>query len=214
MKKGIIFDLDGTLINSLPDIAGSMNRVLVRNGLEVHPVEAYKLMVGNGAVRLTERAIGGQTDMKEKVYREYRAEYSTHACVDSYPYEGMTKTLQALEQRGIMMAVFSNKDQEDTEQVIRHYFPGIAFSIVRGRQEGVPLKPSPEGALMIAEAFHLKPEEVLYVGDTGTDMDCGKNASMETVGVSWGFRSVDELKEHQACHIIDKPEELLAYFDQ
>lgn len=207
--KGVIFDLDGTLLQSLPDIASSMNRTLRRFGLPEHPLEAYNTMVGNGARKLTERAVGSRLELTEQVYRAYRQEYAAHTCVDSYPYEGVVPMLEALGQKSIPICVFSNKDHPDVLSVVRHYFAGIRFAQVRGRQDGVALKPDPEGALLIAEALGISPRDMLYVGDTGTDMDCGRNAGMVTVGVTWGFRSRGELEEHRACHIIDKPGELL-----
>ena len=207
--KGVIFDLDGTLIQSLPDIAGSMNRTLRRFGLPEYPLAAYNTMVGNGAYTLARRAVGERQDLLDNVYRAYRLEYAAHTCVDSYPYEGIIPMLDALNSRSVPACVFSNKDHQDVLSVVGHYFPGIRFAQVRGRQEGVALKPDLEGALLIADALVAAPEEILYVGDTGTDMDCGANAAMITVGVTWGFRTRAELKEHRACHIIDRPGELL-----
>ena len=209
MYKGIIFDLDGTLLQTLPDIGGSMNRVLARFGLPTHPIEAYNTMVGNGARVLTERAIGERQDMFDAVYGEYRKEYAAHTCDLTHPYAGIPEVINALKNLGLMLTVFSNKDEEDVVTVINYYFPDKPFKLLRGRIPEVPLKPAPDGALLIAKTLELLPEEVLYVGDTGTDMDCGHNANMTTVGVTWGFRSREELIKHQACHIIDRPEELL-----
>lgn len=209
MIKAVIFDLDGTLIQSIPDIGGSMNRVLQRFGLQPHPLEAYYTMVGNGARILTERAVGEHRELIDAVYKAYRKEYAAHTCDSSHPYDGIPEMLKSLRDSGIMTAVFSNKDHEDVVSVLKHYFPEHTFNAVRGRMEGVALKPAPDGALLIAQEMDLTPQEFLYVGDTGTDMDCGKNAGMETVGVTWGFRTRAELEMHQACHIIDRPEELL-----
>ena len=209
MIKAVLFDLDGTLVQTLPDIGGSMNRVLERFGLETHPIESYNLMLGNGAWKLTERAVGNRTDLIDQVYHAYRQEYAAHTCEESYPYSGIPELLNLLKAKGIRIAVFSNKDHEDTVAVLNQYFPAKPFDIIRGRTDGVALKPSPEGALIIARQLDLKPVEFLYVGDTGTDMDCGRNAEMITVGVTWGFRSREELEKHKACHIIDRPEDLL-----
>ena len=209
MIKGVLFDLDGTLLQTIPDIAASMNRVLERFELPVHPEEDYKTFLGNGAKVLTERAIGNRRELFEKVYKAYREEYAAHTCELTRPYDGIPDMIRSLRDRGLIATVFSNKDQADTENVIHYYFPDGPFAIVRGRQEGIPLKPTPDGALMIAEELHLTPSEILYVGDTGTDMDCGHNAGMITVGVTWGFRSREELEKHKACHLIDRPAELL-----
>ena len=209
MIKAVIFDLDGTLLQSIPDIGGSMNRVLQRFGLNAHPIEAYYTMVGNGARILTERAVGERRELIDAVYKAYRQEYAAHTCDNSHPYDGIPELLKSLRDNGILTAVFSNKDHEDVVSVLKHYFPEHVFDAVRGHMEGVALKPAPDGALMIAQELDLTPQGFLYVGDTGTDMDCGKNAGMETVGVTWGFRTRAELEMHQACHIIDRPEELL-----
>ena len=212
--QGVIFDLDGTLIQSLPDIAASMNRTLEAYHLPVHPLGAYNTMVGNGAWTLAARAVGARQDLTEAVYKAYRADYAAHTCVLSHPYDGIMDLLQALNRMRMPITVFSNKDHDDVLSVIRHYFPDIGFALLRGRQEGVPLKPAPDGALQIASTLGILPCRTLYVGDTGTDMDCGNRAGMVTVGVTWGFRSREELKEHRACHIVDKPGELLALIDE
>ena len=209
MVKAVIFDLDGTLINTLPDIAASMNRTLRSFGLPEHPEDAYKLMVGNGAHILTERAVGPRTELTEQVYAAYREDYAANNRVLSQPYEGITALLMELDRRGIQTAVFSNKDHQDVLTVIQYYFPQMQFAALRGRQPGIPIKPAPDGAFRIAEALRLRPEDFLYAGDTGVDMDCGRSAGMVTVGVSWGFRSREELQKHQACHIIDRPDEML-----
>ena len=211
MKKGVIFDLDGTLLQTLPDIGGSMNRVLRRFGLPEHPLEAYKTMVGNGAWNLTKRAVGERQDLADQVYPAYREEYSAHTCDQTYIYPGISEMIRELGRRGILLTVFSNKDDPDVAMVIHHYFPDKPFALLRGRMEGVPIKPAPDGALLIADKLGLSPDEILYVGDTGTDMECGRNAGMETVGVLWGFRTRAELEETKACHIIGKPSELLAF---
>ncbi|MBQ4437142.1 MAG: HAD family hydrolase [Clostridia bacterium] len=214
MHKGIIFDLDGTLLQTLPDIGGSMNRVLARFGLPEHPLEAYNNMVGNGAWILTERAVGERRDLMESVYKAYREEYAAHTCDQTHPYDGIPELLEELGKRGLRLTVFSNKDDADVKAVINHYFPDKPFEILRGRLPGVALKPAPDGALLVAEELGLNPDEILYVGDTGTDMDCGHNAHMTTVGVTWGFRKREELIQHKACHIIDRPGELLGIIDQ
>ena len=207
--KAVIFDLDGTLLYTLPDIAGSMNRVLRRFGLPEHPVEKYCYMVGNGAMKLTERAVGGRLDMRNQVYAAYREEYAAHTCDLTAPYPGIPELLAKLKERGILTAVFSNKDHEDTLSVLEHYFAPGTFSMTLGHKQGLALKPAPDGALLIAKTLGVAASEFLYTGDTGTDMDCGNVAGMTTVGVTWGFRPREELKIHQACHIIDRPEEML-----
>jgi len=209
MKKAVIFDLDGTLVQSLPDISASMNRVLERFGLEPHPLEAYNYMVGNGARRLTGRAIRDRQDLLEPVYQAYVREYAAHSRENTHVYEGIPELLDRLRALRVPACVFSNKDDGDVANVVRYYFPQYPFAAVRGRREGVPLKPAPDGALLCAEQLGLAPGEFLYVGDTGTDMDCGSAAGMTTVGVTWGFRTAQELRDHGACRVIDRPAELI-----
>ncbi|MBQ8136596.1 MAG: HAD hydrolase-like protein [Clostridia bacterium] len=142
----LIFDLDGTLVNSLPDIAGAMNHSLTACGLPPHPVEAYRLMVGNGAVKLTERACAPHSEKEAEVYRRYRARYSAHLAEETHPYPGMPEALRALRAMGYALAVISNKNQADVEQVLSHCFPGFAFDAAVGLLEGEPLKPDPAPA--------------------------------------------------------------------
>lgn len=213
MKKGVIFDLDGTLINSLPDISAAMNRSLAKFGLPVFEEDAYKYKVGNGVVKLAERSVGDHPECLQDVLSAYMADYGEHSRVDTYAYRGVPEMLQGLVDRGMKVCVLSNKDQADTENVLAHYFPAIPFSAIRGRVEGVPLKPDPAGALLIARALDLTPGELWYVGDTSMDMNCGNDAHMETVGVLWGFRPREELVASGARHLIADPEELLDLVD-
>ena len=211
MKKGVVFDLDGTLIHSLPDIAGAMNRSLAKFGLPGFEEAAYK--VGNGVLKLTERCVGDRKDLYDQVKAAYMEDYSQHNRVDSHPFRGVEDMLHALNQRGIPVAVLTNKDQQDAESMLHHFFPGIVFAAIRGRTEGVPLKPDPAGALLIAEGLGVNPADCLYVGDTSTDMNCGTAAGMETVGVLWGYRPREELTANGARHLISDPMELVDLAD-
>lgn len=210
MKKAVIFDLDGTLVNSLPDIAACMNRALEKAGLPTFSVEEYKYKVGNGVLKIAERSVGERMDKFDQVLADYMADYAVNCREHSYAYEGIADAIRAMAARGLRVCVLSNKDQADTENVVRHYFPDIAFSAVRGRVEGVPLKPAPDGALRIAEQLQVKPEECWYVGDTSMDMQCGNAAGMETIGVLWGFRPREELVANNARYLAATPEELAA----
>lgn len=213
MKKGVIFDLDGTLINSLPDIAAAMNRALEKSGLPGYAEEAYKYKVGNGVLRLAQRAVGEHTECYQAVLDAYRADYALHCRVASQPYKGVPEMLEGLIRRGLKVCVLSNKDQADVESVVSYYFPTINFSAVLGRAEGTPLKPAPDGALRIARELGLAPQDFWYVGDTGTDMRCGNAAGMATVGVLWGFRTREELAANGAGQLIDDPFALLTLAD-
>ena len=210
MKKAVIFDLDGTLINSLPDIAAAMNRSLARFGLPVHAEAEYKYMVGNGVFKLTERSVGPHTAYFDGVLDAYREDYGRNSRVDTAAYRGVADMLTALDQKGLRLCVLSNKDQADTENVLACYFPGIAFAVIRGRRDGVPLKPDPAGALLIAQELGLSPEDFWYVGDTATDMRCGNASHMETVGVLWGYRPREELMASGARELAADPDELPA----
>lgn len=209
MKKAVIFDLDGTLVNSLPDISAAMNRSLEKAGLPIFDEEAYKYKVGNGVVKLAERSVGGHPECLDAVLESYKADYALNCRVNSYVYKGIMEMLMGLKALGLKICVFSNKDQADTESVIAHYFPEIGFDIIRGRVNEVPLKPAPDGALIIAAQLGLSTNECWYVGDTSMDMNCGNSAGMETVGVLWGFRPREELAASGAKHIIVEPRELL-----
>ena len=207
--KAALFDLDGTLTNTLSDIANAMNRALRLHGLEEFSVNDYRYLVGDGVRKLAERACRGRTEMEDSVRQEYQADYREHAQERTAPYEGVTEMLEELAREGIRLAVLSNKPHEDTCAVVAHYFPGIDFKVVRGQVEGTPVKPDPAGALAIAEAMGLQPEEFVYLGDTATDMRCAVNAGMRPIGVLWGFRTAEELLESGAQALIEHPSQLM-----
>ena len=207
--KAALFDLDGTLTNTLTDIASAMNRALRLHGLEEFSVNDYRYLVGDGVRKLAERACRGRTEMEDSVRQEYQAYYREHAQERTAPYEGVTEMLEELAREGIRLAVLSNKPHEDTCAVVAHYFPGIDFKVVRGQVEGTPVKPDPAGALAIAEAMGFQPEEFVYLGDTATDMRCAVNAGMRPIGVLWGFRTAEELLESGAQALIEHPSQLL-----
>lgn len=214
MKQGVIFDLDGTLVNSLPDIAAAMNRALAKHGLPTHEEERYKYMVGNGVLNLARRAVGDCQESYQAVLDTYREDYARNCRVVSCPYEGISQLLDGLVKKGMKVCVFSNKDHQDVLSVVKHYFPAVPFAAIRGRMENVPIKPAPDGALLIARELGVAPQDFWYVGDTNTDMACGNAAGMATVGVLWGFRKRDELEAAQAKRIIAHPLELLQFADE
>lgn len=210
MKKAVIFDLDGTLINSLPDIARAMNQALIHAGLVPYAEERYNHFVGDGVFNLAARVAGEHPEKIPALLDFYMPYYQAHSREKSHVYPGIRESLSALAAAGLRLCVLSNKDQTDVENVITHYFAGTRFDVIRGRQDGFPIKPEPDGALMIAETLCLSPADIWYVGDTDTDMRCGQNAGMETIGVEWGFRDRAELTSAGACHIVSSPSQMIS----
>lgn len=210
MYKAVLFDLDGTLTDTLADIAVAMNRALRLHGLEEWPVESYRYLVGNGAKVLARRCVRDRQELAEAVRQTYQTYYQAHSCVLTRPYDGVPEMLAALSARGLRLAVFSNKPDADTKAVVRHFFPDVAFEVVRGQVEGVPVKPDPAGAIAVAAAMDLAPEAFLYLGDTSVDMACALAAGMHPVGAVWGFRTAQELTDSGAEHLANTPDELLS----
>ncbi len=211
MYKAVIFDLDGTLTNTLQDIANAMNRALRLLGLPEYPTDAYRYMVGNGAKKLAERAVGSRQELAVEALELYQSYYEKHTHDITRPYDGIPQLLEALEERDIKLCVLSNKPHADTQGVIRYFFPDIHWAVVRGQIEGVPVKPDPAGALAIVRELNVQPDECLYLGDTSVDMLTATRAGMQAVGVLWGFRDEKELRENGAKLILAEPMELLAH---
>lgn len=209
--KAAIFDLDGTLTNTLTDIAAAMNRALRLHGLPEFPVDAYRYLVGDGAKTLALRAVRDRAELAESVRQEYQTYYQDHTLDATRPYDGVPELLHELSARGISVCVLSNKPHADTCGVVRHFFPDVPFASVRGQVEDVPLKPDPTGALLIAREIGVEPGEIVYLGDTDVDMRTAVRAGMHPVGVTWGFRDAAELMAAGAEKLIGKPQELLKY---
>lgn len=215
-KDVVLFDLDGTLVDSLTDLADSMNRVLTRQGLPPHPVQAYRYFVGDGIVNLVQRALPAkarQQDFIEECARKMRQEYASHWGDTTRPYPGIAELLDALTNRGIALAILSNKPDELTQEVVRTLLPGWHFTAVAGARETIPRKPDPAGALRIASLLHREPKDFLYLGDTNTDMQTARAAQMFAVGALWGFRTAAELQENGAQALLSVPLELCALLE-
>jgi phosphoglycolate phosphatase len=212
--KLAIFDLDGTLLNTIGDLAEAANHMLALRNLPQHDYPTYCTFVGNGIMRLVERALPEELRTTEYVAaarRDFLDYYIDHIDQKTVPYTGITELLSALQARGVRLAVASNKFQAGTEKLIRSYFPEIRFEVVFGQRPEVPLKPDPAVVEEILTLTGVKREEVLYVGDSGVDMLTALNAQVDAVGVTWGFRPKLELSTFPSLGLIDKAEELLNY---
>lgn len=210
MIKAVIFDLDGTLTNTIADLADAVNFVLAKNGYPTHDVEKYRYFVGTGSYNLVKKA-SPEGLAEEKILsmvEEFFAYYGEHYLDKTVPYDHIVEMISALKQKGIKLAVCSNKIQHMTEKVCEKFFDG-QFTYTFGQNDKFPLKPDPSAPLWIAKQFDVKPDEVVFAGDSGVDMKTGKNAGFTAVGVSWGFRTVEELRDNGADYIIDEPLELL-----
>ena len=210
--KAIIFDLDGTLLDTIEDISDSMNHVLEARGFPRHTVAEYKRFVGDGAANLVKRSVRGSEAAGEiltLLEQEFRADYNKRQTVKTRPYNGISELLAALAERGIKIAVLSNKPHDLTEKIIAHYFPDVTFSAVIGQRAGFPIKPDPAAALEILEILEVRGDDVLYVGDTGTDMQTAKAAALTAVGALWGFREKAELAENGADHYAQRPMDII-----
>ena len=211
MKKLVIFDLDGTLLDTIADLAAAANHALQKAGFPVYDTETIRTFVGNGISKLLERALpeGARTaENVERLRTDFVPYYDAHNAEQSKPYPGVAALLLRLQERGMMLAVASNKYQAATEKLVAHYFPAIRFVKVMGQREGVPVKPDPTFVFDIMEAAGVGKEDVLYVGDSGVDMQTAHNAGVDAVAVSWGFRPRTELEAFRPLAIIDRAEEL------
>ncbi|MBE9469514.1 MAG: HAD family hydrolase [Bacteroidetes bacterium] len=210
--KGVIFDLDGTLVNSLEDLADSMNIVLEKLGFPTHELKAYKHLTGKGIKNLVRDALP-DSNKNEKFINEcfdsFIEVYRNNCINKTKPYVGIVELLNEFSSRNIKISVFSNKADELTKKIILNLFPKIKFSEIMGLTEEKYRKPSPRTALLISKKTGIKPEEMIYVGDTDIDMQTANNAEMYAVGVLWGFRTKEELIANGAKHVINNPLDLV-----
>ncbi len=213
--RAIIFDLDGTLLNTLGDLTDCINEALARYGLPAHPEAAVRRFIGDGLRTLVTRAIpeARRTEsLIDSCFQAMHELYNRHWARRSRPYDGIEAMLAGLVQRGLRLAVLSNKPDDFTPRVVRHFFPDVPFEAVLGAGHDVPRKPDPGGALEIARRFNLTPADFLYIGDSGTDMKTAVAARMFPIGVLWGFRDEPELRETGARLLLKHPSELLQTF--
>jgi len=211
LLRAVIFDLDGTLVDSLGDIADATNHALAQHGLPTHPESAYLRFVGEGVRELIRRAVpAGQEALLEPVLATYKAYYDDHLFDRTAHYPGIPEMLMALAGQGTRMAVLSNKSDSFVKRLVARLLPGVPFAAVYGERPDLPRKPDPTAALALARELDVPPAACAFVGDTSVDMDTARAAGMYGVGVSWGFRQVDELKAHGARAVADTAAALLA----
>jgi phosphoglycolate phosphatase len=209
--RAAIFDLDGTLVDSLADIAAAMNHSLTQHGLPTHPVAAYRHYVGEGVMVLVRKATPtGSEELHASVLAAYRAFYAEHLFDQTRSFPGIPRVLSQLATEDMRLAVLSNKADTFTRRLVEGLLPGVPFTAVYGERPGVPRKPDPTAALALAGELGVAPEDCAFVGDTAVDMDTARNAGMYGVGVTWGFRSAEELRAHGARSLATTADELLA----
>lgn len=214
MIKFVVFDLDGTLVNSLVDLALSVNKGLKKAGLEEKPIENYNQYVGNGREVMITKAMGSFADNKElfKVVEDtFNREYAIHCNDNTTPYDGCSEMLSALSVKGIMTAVLSNKPDEFVGNILKKVYPNHSFAEAWGQKPQYKRKPSGEALLAMLEKHGISKEECMYIGDSDVDVYTAKNAGVPMSGVVWGFRGKDELKSTGAPFVAETAKELLDY---
>ena len=208
----VIFDLDGTILDTLEDLADATNWVCARHGWPAHPLEAYKSFVGNGAGKLLERVtpptVELTPELRKQLMAEFSARYTAHSDHKTHAYDGMPQVLSRLKAAGVRMAVLTNKPHEAARPVVERYYPGV-FDAVQGAVVGAPLKPDPTTLFALMEKLGAAKDETLFVGDSNVDIRTGKNAGLAACGVLWGFRTRGELEAEGADFIVERPEELV-----
>ena len=212
--KAILFDLDGTLLNTLEDLGNCVNRMLASRGFPTHDLDAYRYFVGDGAAMLVIRALPADKRDDHTVrtcLQAFREDYARNWNVKTRPYDGVTEMLDALKAREVKMAILSNKPHHFTKLCVSELLRNWNFDVVLGLRDGVPPKPDPTGALEIGETLNIEPADFLYLGDTNVDMKTATTAGMFPVGALWGFRTAQELEESGAKALIEKPLEILNF---
>ncbi len=217
MKRLVIFDLDGTLVNTLDDLSDSVNFALSQSGFPTHNRERFRYFVGNGIYKLIERALpenrrdSETVGLVKSVFMEH---YSEHCTGKSLPYHGIDQLLQTLKNQGIKLAVASNKVHPATVAIVEHFWGKSYFDLILGHRDGKPTKPDPEIISDILTFLDVEKTEVLYAGDSGVDMQTAHNAGVTAIGVTWGLRTREELEENSADFIVDSPMEIAGLADK
>ena len=206
-----IFDLDGTLLDTLQDLAAAVNYALQKNGLQEHYIEDIRRYVWNGVKKLIERAVPAGTEVStyNNVFTDFRKYYMEHSLDSTKPYDGIRELLQELKKRGCKMAVVSNKMMAATQELVTHFFPEIEVAMGENEAEGIRKKPAPDMVFESLKRLGEDPETAVYIGDSDVDIQTAKNAGLPCISVLWGFRNKDFLQEHGATSFIEHPKELL-----
>lgn len=207
----VAFDLDGTLVDSRRDLAASINKALLSASFPAREFHEFNQIIGNGQYTAMVRSCpeGTPKEVIDRLAAQFLDDYAENCCINTFAYEDMPELTAALRIRGIKMAVVTNKSQKAAVKVTDFYFPGKPFSLISGDREGMPLKPDPMVGVLLCRELGIPPEETLYLGDGGSDMDFAHNAGFYAVGAEWGYRGRQELMEHNADAIIRHPLELL-----
>ena len=211
MFKAVIFDLDGTILNTIDELADSANHVLLAHGYPTHPTERYKTFVGNGIPKLVENMLPANfsPDEFERVLDDFQRYYDLHKEDKTAPYTGIPEMLRELRRNGLKICVLSNKQHDLSVQIVTHYFGNDVFEVIQGKCEKFPTKPNPASCNYVVSQLNIDKREILYVGDSNVDMQTGSNAGLKKCGVSWGFRSVEELAAAGADYIAHSPNDIL-----
>ncbi len=210
--RAVLFDLDGTLLDTLADLAHATNTVLEQEGFAIHPVDAYRHFIGDGAAMLVRRALPEEARRDDVIARcvaAFGREYERSWNVRTRPYDGILELLNALTARQVGLAVLSNKPDAFTQRCVAEYLGAWPFQAVIGNRADLPRKPDPAGAREIARLLDVPPAQFLYLGDTSTDMQTARRAGMRPLGAAWGFRSREELWSHGAESVLERPADLL-----
>lgn len=210
--KALVFDMDGTLLNTLEDLADSTNFALVKHGFPEQPTEAYRYFVGSGARKLVERALPEEARNPETIdvcLAAYKEHYNENWANKTRLYDGLAEVLNQLSTSTLKFGILTNKPKDFADECVKHFLSSWTWQIVQGQEEGIALKPSADISRLVTEALAVEPSEVLYLGDSDVDMLTAKNAGYTSVGVTWGFRTEQELVGAGAEHIVHAPSEII-----